>query len=106
MKDDTENDDGVIGPLHVPAKYDPTASLRERVVFALATIGKGNAADVATKLSELGDGEAGVSDVAEVLTALYDKGLVNGSDDADNRQYDLAKVTRPHTGHVAPDAID
>lgn len=104
--DDTENDDGVIGPLQVPAKYDSKASLRDRVVFALATIGKGNAADVAAKLGELGESETGVSNVDEVLTALYDKGLMNGSEDADNRQYDLAKMTRPHTGQVAPDAID
>lgn len=106
MMDNTVNEDGVIRPLHVPAKHDPMVPLRERVAFALAIIGKGNAADVAAKLSELGDTDAVEPDVAKVLAVLYDQGLVNGSAEAERREYDLAKVTRPHTGQVEPDALD
>lgn len=106
MMDNIENEDGIIRPLHVPARHNPDAPLRERVVFALALIGKGNAADVAAKLKELGDADAGEPGVAEVLAALYEKGLVNGTTNAAQREYDMAKVTRPHTGRVDPEALD
>ncbi|GGC33720.1 hypothetical protein GCM10011386_27380 [Parapedobacter defluvii] len=96
-------DDGVIRPLHVPAKHDPKAALQERAVFALADLGKGTAKQIATKLSALGDSDADETQVREILEVLFNKGLVNGSDNESNREYDLAKETRPHRGHVDPD---
>lgn len=96
-------EDGVIGPLQVPAEYDPKASLQNRAVFALADLGKGTAKQVASKLAVLGDGDADETRVKEILEALFNKGLVNGSDDDHSREYDLSKETRPHRGHIDTD---
>lgn len=97
-------EDGVAVPLQVPAEHDPGAPLQERAVFALADLGKGTAKKVATKLALLGDVDANEIQVKEILEALFDKGLVNGSGNAGNREYNLAKETRPHRGRVDPDA--
>ncbi|PPK99249.1 hypothetical protein [Parapedobacter indicus] len=96
-------EDGVIGPLQVPAKHDPKASLQERAVFALADLGKGTAKQVTAKLAALGDGDADETRVKKILEALFNKGLVNGSDNDGNRTYNLAKETRPHRGRVDTD---
>ncbi len=96
-------EDGVIRPLRVPAEHDPKAPLEERAVYALAYLKSGTARQVAAKLAELGDGDAEEVQVKQILDALFEKGLVNGSDRKRNRTYDLAKVTRPHHGNVEPD---
>lgn len=100
------DDDGLIRPLQVPAKHDPKASLDDRVVFALADIGRGTAKHVAERLAELKDADADIDAVESILERLFDKGLVNGTENRNGRVYDLAKVTRPHRGHVDPDSID
>jgi len=97
-------EDGVVRPLQVPAAYNPNAPLQEQAVFALAYLGRGTAKQVTEKLAELGDGDVDEAHVREILEALFDKGLVNGTGDSPNREYDLAKVTRPHHGRVEPDA--
>lgn len=99
-------DNGRIRPLQVPAKHDPQASLADRVVFALADIKSGTAKQVVKRLAELKDLDIDVSTVESILNGLFDKGLVNGSESPKNRVYDLAKVTRPHHGHVDPDSIE
>jgi len=96
-------EDGIIRPLQVPAAYHPKASLEERAVFALAYLDSGTARQVTTKLEELGDADATEAEISKILDGLFDKGLVNGSERAGQRVYDLAKVTRPHSGHVEPD---
>ncbi len=98
-------EDGVVRPLQVPAKHNPQAPLQERAVFALADLGKGTAKQVASELAALGDSDADEVRIREILEALFDKGLVNGSDNDRNREYDLAKETRPHRGHVDPDPL-
>lgn len=82
---------------------DPKAPLHERAVFALAYLGSGTAKQVAAKLKELGDDDASESNVQEILDGLFEQGLVNGAASDSNRTFDLAKVTRPHSGHVEPD---
>ena len=96
-------EDGVIRPLQVPAAHHPKASLKDRTVFALAYLGSGTARQVTAKLEELGDNDATESEVRKTLDGLFDRGLVNGSKKDGQRVYDLAKVTRPHSGHVEPD---
>ncbi|SFC30654.1 hypothetical protein SAMN05421747_10830 [Parapedobacter composti] len=93
-------------PLQVPAKYAPQASLKDRVVFALADIGSGTAEQIVQRLTELSDPDADVDAVEPVLERLFDQGLINGTEERRGRVYDLAKVTRPHRGHVNPDSID
>ena len=99
-------EDPVIRPLQVPAKHDLQASLHDRVVFALADIASGTAKQVSRRLYELKDTEADTEVVESILGGLFDQGLINGVENGNGRVYNLAKVTRPHHGHVDPDSID
>ncbi|SEL79839.1 hypothetical protein [Parapedobacter koreensis] len=99
-------DDGRIRPLQVPAKHAPQAPLDDRVVFALADIGSGTAKQVAERLVELKDPDADTDVVESILESLFNNGLVNGTESKKARVYDLAKVTRPHHGHVDPENIN
>src|SRR5690606_18762809 len=96
-------ENGVATPLQVPAKHDPQAPLQERAVFALADLGRGTAKQETSKLAALGDRDADETRVKKILEALFNKGLVNGSDNDSNRAYDLVKETRPHRGRVNTD---
>ena len=95
-------------PLHIPAHYDMHDSEQDRVLFALAQIGIGTANDVATEMSQL---EAGI-DVesfkviaADVLTHLYDQGLLKGSEINGEMEYNLSKITHANDGAVDPDLL-
>lgn len=95
-------------PLHIPAHYDVHASDQDRVLFALAQIGIGTVNDVATEMAQL---EAGI-DVesfkviaSDILTHLYDQGLLKGSDINGEMEYNLSKITHANDGAVDPDLL-
>ncbi|TSD67461.1 hypothetical protein FFF34_008740 [Inquilinus sp. KBS0705] len=88
-------------PLHVPQKYDAAASVQDNVVYALAELEYATAVRVAKKLAKL----APETDIAihqknaqEVLTRLFNKGLIKGDDIEDNREYNLSKILSPNSG--------
>ena len=95
-------------PLHIPAHYDVHASEQDRVLFALAQIGMGTVTDVATEMAQL---ESGI-DVdsfkviaGDVLTHLYELGLLKGSDSSGEMEYNLSKITHANDGSVDPDLL-
>ncbi len=95
-------------PLHVPAHYDINDPEQDRVIFALAQIGFGTVTDVATEMAQL---EAGV-DVdsfkvlaSDVLTNLYELGLLKGSEVNGEMEYNLSKITHANDGAVDPDLL-
>ena len=106
MTDDTFRE--AYKPLHIPAHYDVHASDQDRVLFALAQIGTGTINDVATEMAQL---EAGIdvesfkAVATDVLTRLYDQGLLKGSEVNGEMEYNLSKITHANDGAVDPDLL-
>ncbi|QNL48626.1 hypothetical protein H8S90_17800 [Olivibacter sp. SDN3] len=92
-------------PIHVPANFNKNDSLQDQLIFALAEIGKGSVKAIAEKLSELGGRSTKSEDLADfdhILTDLYDRGLIKGSEQEGRMVYNLSKETVPHKGNVNP----
>jgi len=95
-------------PLHIPAHYDVHDSEQNRVLFALAHIGIGTAKDVATEMAHFESGidaDSFKAVATEVLTRLYDQGLLKGSDANGEMEYNLSKITHANDGAVDPDLL-
>jgi hypothetical protein len=91
-------------PLHVPHKYDAAASVQDNVVYALAQLEYATAGQVATKLCDIApDADCSIhqKNAEEVLTNLFNKGLIKGDDEAD-RQYNLSKILVQNSGKADP----
>jgi hypothetical protein len=95
-------------PVHVPASFDEAVNLQDKVLFALAELGKGDAAQIVQKIEEL-DPKASdkqvIAGVHQVLTDLYGKGLIAGNDDHGDLVYNLHKITEANGGEVNPDLL-
>ncbi|MBK0378316.1 hypothetical protein [Mucilaginibacter segetis] len=88
-------------PLHVPHTYDKHASVQENVVYALAQLQYATAHQVALKLAVYEpetDLNSHEENAAKTLTDLFSKGLIKGSDDKSNREYNLSKILTPNSG--------
>lgn len=95
-------------PLHIPAHYDFNDDEQERVLFALAQIGSGTIIDVANELVTLEPGntiEELIIVATNVLTPLYQKGLLKGVDTGNEIKYNLSKITEANDGAVDPDLL-
>lgn len=91
-------------PLHVPHKYDAAASLQDNVIYALAQLEYATAGEVAKKLDEFepnADKSIHQKNAEEVLTHLFNKGLIKGDEEAD-RQYNLSKILTQNSGKGGP----
>jgi hypothetical protein len=95
-------------PVAPPESYQPDASVQDKVLYALSQIGEGNAADVAAKLTEY-DTETAPQELQrqaeQVLTGLYDKGLIKGDKQDSEISFNLSKITTPNTGGTDPDLL-
>lgn len=95
-------------PLQVPGAYHPDDTQENKVLYALAQLDEGSAADVISKLDEL---ENGIVDdqlkaiTKEILTGLYDKGLLSGNEKDGVMYYNLHKITHANDGAVDPDLL-
>lgn len=95
-------------PLHIPAHYDAHGPDQDRVLFALAQIGIGTANNVATEMAQL---EAGIDVVSfnviatDILTRLYEQGLLKGNEINGEMKYNLSKITHANDGTVDPDLL-
>jgi hypothetical protein len=95
-------------PLHIPAHYDINDPEQDRVLFALAQIGKGTVTDVAAEMAQL---ETGVDMdsfkviASDVLTYLYELGLLKGSEVNNEMEYNLSKITHANDGAVDPNLL-
>ena len=67
-------------PLHVPAAFEEAVSDEDKIIFALADIGEGNADD---KLL--------IAAAHKVLTELYQHGRIAGHEKEGNLVYNLKK---------------
>jgi hypothetical protein len=95
-------------PLQIPAHYDLNGTEEDRVLFALAQIGEGTVTEVAAEMAALEPGtgaENFIGMVKGVLTGLYDKGLLKGSDSNGQIHYNLSKITEANDGAVDPELL-
>ncbi|WP_462266098.1 hypothetical protein [Mucilaginibacter sp.] len=89
-------------PLVIPAHFSADDSMRNQVLFALSQLGAGTAIQTATKLHQL-DQQYNKAELQknaeEILTGLFDKGLLKGSPDEKGEMvYNLSKITETNTG--------
>jgi hypothetical protein len=95
-------------PLHIPAAYHPDDTQENKIIYALAQLGEGTATGVIAKLEEL---EPGIKDdqltaiTKQVLSNLYDKGLLKGEEVNGDMHYDLSKITHANDGEVDPELL-
>lgn len=93
-------------PLHIPSAYHAGDSWKDKIVFALAELGSGTAADVSAELLRL---DAGLSEAevkqqtSSILTSLFDKGLIKGSQLQHGMLYNLSKILVQNSGSTHPD---
>jgi hypothetical protein len=95
-------------PLQVPAHYDVTDTLQNKMIFALAEINEGTAQEV---IAELEKREPGIADeqnkafVHATLASLFDHGHLTGSEKVGKTRYNLSKITRANDGATDPDLL-
>lgn len=88
-------------PLYIPAHFEVQDTQQNKIVFALAQLGEGSAADVIKELETL---QPGITDdqlkaiTKTVLADLYDKGLLKGEEHNGQMQYNLSKITEANDG--------
>lgn len=95
--------------LHIPPAYNTEDTQKNKIIFALASLGEGTVNEVVAKLEDL---EPGIT--SEQLTAmtnivlkeLYDKGLIKGSETNGEMHYDTSKMLKPNEGAVNVGLLD
>src|SRR4051812_4828315 len=95
-------------PLHIPATYHPDDTQENKVIYALAQLGEATANEVIDKLEELESGvknEQLIAFTKQVLSNLYDKGLLKGEERNGELHYNLSKITHANDGEVDPDLL-
>ncbi|MDT3405089.1 hypothetical protein [Mucilaginibacter terrae] len=95
-------------PVAPPDAFYADADWQDKVLYALAQLGEGTAPDVAAKLTEYAPKEAPQNlhrQAEQVLTKLYDKGLIAGAEQDGEITYSLSKITTPNTGKTDPDLL-
>ena len=88
-------------PLHIPAHFKDAISQQDKVVFALAQVGEGTAADVTNELRDNGS----AINAESTLKQLFDKGLIKGEEVNGEMSYNLSKITHANDGAVNPDLL-
>lgn len=93
------------GPIHVPHKYEAGASLQDNIIYALAQLEHATATQVAAKMAEFApdvDLATHQQNAEEQLKVLFEKGRINGDDNATDRQYNLSKILTQNSGKADP----
>ncbi|MXV15720.1 hypothetical protein [Hufsiella ginkgonis] len=92
-------------PLQVPPSYDVSDTKENKVVFALADLGKGTADEVVSKITEFEPGfqdKGTMISTGDILQRLYEKGLLKGTEHEGAMVYNLSKITEANDGEVEP----
>jgi hypothetical protein len=95
-------------PLSIPASYESADTQESKIIFALAQLGEGSADDVLARLEELQPGSADPQLAAMtevVLSGLFNKGLIKGTDHSGKMSYNLSKITKSNEGEVNPNLL-
>lgn len=95
-------------PISIPASYGSADTQESKIIFALAKLGEGTTEEVLAKLEELEPGSADLQLAAiteVVLSGLFNKGLIKGTDHNGTMSYNLSKITESNEGEVNPDLL-
>jgi len=95
-------------PLQVPAHFDPAGSQQDHLIYALAELGEATAVQVAAEVEKLQGARLDQQQQAFIpatLQALFDRGLLNGSEKDGSMHYNLHKITRANEGYTDPDLL-
>lgn len=96
-------------PLQIPAAYKEAGSRQDKILFVLAQLGEATSAEVFQKLGEMEPGikhEQSDEEINEVLSGLFDKGLLNGGEQRGQMYYNLSKITQANKGTVDPELLE
>ena len=89
------------GPIHVPHRYEDSASVQDNVVYALAQLEQATAKQVAKKLTELNpkiEYAIHLQQAEDILSNLFATGRIKGDDNETSRQYNLSKILTQNSG--------
>ncbi|UEG54530.1 hypothetical protein LLH06_06095 [Mucilaginibacter daejeonensis] len=95
-------------PIAPPGSYSSDGEWQDKVLYVLAQLGSGTAPDVAAKLMEYEPDTAPQElhrHAEQILTGLYEKGLIKGSEQDGEVTYDLSKITVPNSGGTDPELL-
>jgi hypothetical protein len=95
-------------PLHIPSSFKEAASVTDQVVFALAELGEAAAGEVIRRIELLdpaADAQQLIAAAHEVLTQLYQKGLLGAVEKGGDLVYNLHKITEANSGRVDPELL-
>lgn len=96
-------------PLQIPADYHSAESQQDKILFALAQLGEGTSRDVTNKLAELDSSITNdqlLEETDNVLSSLYQKGLLNGGEKEGGTFYNLSKITQANKGTIDPQLLE
>jgi predicted transcriptional regulator len=91
-------------PLVIPAHFEEAETLEQKITFALAQLGEAGAAAVYAELQKYQLAET-ETEVKAVLSYLYEKGRIKGSEVESTMHYNLSKITEANDGAVDPDLL-
>jgi predicted transcriptional regulator len=95
-------------PLYIPSHYQEADTQENKIVYALAQLGEGTVTEVIEKLEAL---EPNITNeqltvmTEQVLSHLFDRGLIKGEDHHGQMRYNLSKITEANKGSVNPDLL-
>lgn len=93
-------------PVYIPSTYSRDDTRQNKIMYALAQLGEGTVTEVIDRLEELEPNiknEQLIAITKEVLTHLYDKGLLKGEERNGKMHYNLSKITHANDGSVEPE---
>jgi hypothetical protein len=83
-------------PIYVPSNYNTDDTQQNKITYALAQLGGGTVSEVIDKLEDLEHGikdEQLIAITKQILTHLYDQGLLKGEETNGKMHYNLSKIT-------------
>lgn len=95
-------------PIPIPSDYHSSSNEQEKVIYCLAAIDSGTAVAVALKIHEY-EPMTPLEQIQEysneILSTLFNKGLIKGEGRGEEIIYNLSKITTSNKGHINPDLI-
>ena len=91
-------------PLFIPAHFEEAGTLEQKITYALAQLGKGNATEIYHELQKHERADT-KTEVTAILKYLYEKGRIKGNEINGKMYYNLSKITKANNGAVDPNLL-
>ena len=95
-------------PLRVPAHFESSGTMENKMIFALAQIGQGTANDVISEMEKLESNSLDEQKRVIVRTSLdklYNQGHLTGAEMDGHVHYNFSKITRANEGVTDPELL-